>query len=112
MTISKQDLVSLPFAARTVYQRAYGAAPPDAHLDERLNGLAYRLAQWGGVYAMDERMSTPRRLSREELANGHFRHGGKELHFLDERAPILEVAVTRDCMDKAVTVLMNQAASG
>jgi hypothetical protein len=112
VSISKQDLVSLPFAARTVYQRAYGTAPPDAHLAERLNGLAYCLAQTGAVYAMDERLSAPRRLSREELASAHFRHGGKELHFLDDRAPILEIGVTRECMDKAVTALINQAASG
>ncbi len=109
--ISKQELIALPLAARTVYQHAYGVAPPQAHLAERLNGLAYRLARSGGLFAMDERMAAPRPLLPEELACGHFRNGASELHFLDERAPIFHIGVTRECMENTVIALLNQAVS-
>jgi hypothetical protein len=109
--ISKDELIPVPLAVRIVYQRAYGAAPPEAHLSERLNGLAYRLARHGRVYAIAAKGMPPRRLSREEIASGHFRHGGRELHFLDERAPLLHIGVTQDCIEKAVRALLfNQAA--
>jgi hypothetical protein len=93
--------VALAARARAVYEQAFGAALPDAHLLDRLNGLAYCLARFGRVYAIDERRPTPRRLSSEEIACGHFRLGGRELHFLDGRAPILQLAVTPECIDKA-----------
>jgi hypothetical protein len=103
LRISKQDLIAVPLAARMLYQRAYGALPPEPHLAERLNGLAYRLARIGAVYAIEPGKDAPRRLSRREIACGHFRHGGKELHFLDERAPIVDIGVTRQCLEKALT---------
>jgi hypothetical protein len=103
--ISKHELIPVALAARIVYQRAYGAAPPEAHLNDRLNGLAYCLASRGRVYAIADRGSPPRRLSRDEIASGHFRNGGKELHFLDERAPLLHIGVTQDCIEKAVKAL-------
>ncbi len=101
----------MALAARAVYEQAYGAALPDPHLLDRLNGLAYCLARFGRVYAIDERRATPRRLSAEEIACGHFRHGGKELHFLDQRAPIRHLAVTRECIDRAVKGLLAREAS-
>jgi hypothetical protein len=111
--ISKHDLVPVPLAARMVYERAYGASPPAAHLTDRLNGLAYWLARLGTMYAMDEGNCAPRRLSPRDLSSGHFRHGGGELHFLDDRSPITDIAVTQDCIEKAVNALLleNQAAS-
>jgi hypothetical protein len=108
---ARHELIPVALAARVVYQQAYGALLPDAHLLDRLNGLAYWLARFGRLYALDERRSAPRRLSREELARAHFRHGGRELHFLDERAPILHLAVTKDCIDKTVRGLLAREAS-
>jgi hypothetical protein len=108
--ISKHDLVPVPLAARMVYQRAYGASPPEVHLADRLNGLAYFLASLCRMYAIHSRRSAPRRLSRDEIACGHFRNGGKEFHFLDERAPVLHIGVTQECIEKAVNALVNQAA--
>jgi len=99
--IAKQDLIALPLAARMLYQRVYGALPPQTHLAERLNGLAYRLARTGDVYAIEPGKDAPRRLSRREIAAGHFRNGGKELHFTDERGPIVHIGVTRRCIEKA-----------
>jgi hypothetical protein len=96
----------MQLAARMLYQRAYGDAPPEAHLDERLNGLAYVLARSGGMYAMEEGRKSPRRVSRDEMASGHFRHGARELHFLDERAPLAHIGVTPACIAKAVEALL------
>jgi hypothetical protein len=102
------DLIPVALAARMVYQRAYGVSPPDAHLMERLNGLAYRLASLGGVYALDARRGSCRRLRSRELACGHFRNGGSELHFLNERAPILQLGVTKQCIEKVVDALLGR----
>jgi hypothetical protein len=102
----KPELIPVAFAARMLYEQAYGASPPDAHLIDRLNGLAYWLARYGEVYATDARRAAPRRLSPEDIARGHFRHGGSELHFLDERAPIVQLAVTRECIENAVKGLL------
>jgi len=99
---SKLDLVPVALAARMLYQRAYGMPPPQLHLAERLNSLAYTLASRGSLYAIEEGKSAPRRLRRDELACGYFRHGGEELHFLDERVPILQLAVNRDSIESAV----------
>jgi hypothetical protein len=101
-SISKHDLVPVPLAARIVYERAYGAPPPVAHLDHRLDGLAYRLASVGPLYAA---LEEPRRLSRQEIATGLFRKGGKEFHFLDERAPILHLGVTQECIERTAAAL-------
>jgi hypothetical protein len=106
----KPELIPVALAARMLYEQAYGAAPPDAHLMERLNGLAYWLARYGAVYATDARRAAPRRLSPDQIARGHFRHGGSELHFLDGRAPIVQLAVTRECIDNTVQGLLSGSA--
>jgi hypothetical protein len=104
-----KNIIPVALAARLLYERAYGASPPDAHLAERLNGLAYRLARSGRVYALEAGRSAPRRLSRDEIARGHFRHGGRELHFLDGRAPILRLGVSEDAIESALNALRNPA---
>ena len=106
MGISRRDLVSVELAARMLYQRVHGVLPPELHLAERLNGLAYRLARLGGVYAVDGKRSAPRRLSREEVAGGYFRHGARELHFLDGRAPLAAIGVTQECIEAAARALL------
>ena len=104
------DLVPVPLAARMVHLRAYGMPPPEPYLAEHLDSLAYGLAREGVLYAMAGEPA-PRRLAPEELACGYFRRGGKELHFLDERAPILEVAVTRESIERAAEVLRRSRAA-
>jgi hypothetical protein len=105
------DLVPVPLAARMVHLRAYGMPPPEPHIAEHLDSLAYGLAREGMLYAMAGGEAAPRPLAREELACGYFRHGGKELHFLDERAPILEVAVTRESIERAAEALRRSRAA-
>jgi hypothetical protein len=103
---TRLDLIPVALAARSLYERAYGTSPPDAHLLERLNGLAYRLASFGPVYAMDDRRSTSRVITDAELAAGHFTNGATELRFVDGRAPILRLAVPEHSIAKAVEALL------
>jgi hypothetical protein len=105
---TRLDLIPVALAARTVYERAYGTSPPDPHLPERLNGLAYLLASSGGLYAMDPHGASARLMSRAELAAGHFRNGATEFHFLDERAPILHLGVAADRLQEVVAALLRQ----
>ena len=105
------DLVPVPLAARMVHLRAYGMPPLEPHLTEHLDSLAYGLARQGILYAMVGGAPAPRPLAAEELACGYFRHGGKELHFLDERAPIFELAVTRESIESAADALRRSRAA-
>lgn len=107
---SLHDLVPLALAVRLVYLHAYGSPPPTAHLVDRLNGLAYSLAAFATMYAIEEATHTPRPLSRDELSVGHFRHGGKELHFLDERPPITHIGVTLVGIEKTANALLRASA--
>jgi len=105
------DLVPVPLAARMVHLRAYGMPPLEPHLTEHLDSLAYGLARQGILYAMVGGAPAPRSLAAEELACGYFRHGGKELHFLDARAPIFELAVTRESIESAADALRRSRAA-
>lgn len=109
--VSQHNLIPLALAARLLYERAHGRAPPREHLSDRLNALAYRLARLGPVYAIEAGSGAHRRLSPREIAAAHFRHGAAELHFLDERAPLVHLAVTEQCIARALAVL-DQAALG
>jgi hypothetical protein len=106
---SSHDLIVLPIAAYRVYVRAYGSAPPTAHLMHRLIGLAYSLAAVGTIFAIDGANCSPRLISREELSGGVFRHGAKELHFLDDRLPITHIGVTRESIEKTANALLSGA---
>lgn len=52
-----------------------------------------------------------RRLTQEELRSGHFRKGGRELHFIDGRAPIDNIAVPNGSVAEVVR-LLGSAVSG
>jgi hypothetical protein len=107
--MSGHDLIPLSLATRLVYLRAYGAAPPSAHLLSRLNGLAYSIAEFAAIYAMGATHEPPRQLSREELATGLFRGGGSELHFLDQRPALTLIGVTEEGIAKTVDALLASA---
>lgn len=103
--MSRHELIPIAHAARILYQRLHGVLPPELHLAERLNGLAYRLAQLGSVYALGGKRSTPRLVSPSVIAKGYFRYGAKELHFLDGRAPLATLAVPEQCIDAAARAI-------
>jgi hypothetical protein len=100
----RQDLIPLALAVRIVYLQTRGKGPA-AHVLERMNALAYRLAEIGAVYAVEGPYRLARPLSREELAAAVFRRGATELHFLDERPMLTSIAVTRESVKKTIKVI-------
>jgi hypothetical protein len=103
----RQDLMPLTLAVRIVYLQSRDSRPA-AHVTERLNAVAYSLAEVGALYAIEGRYRLARRLSREELAAGIFRHGATELHFLDDRPMLTNIAVSRESVQKTIKVIAIQ----
>jgi hypothetical protein len=108
----QDDLIPLAIAVRILYAHFHGTERPVAHVLERLNALAYSLADVGGTYAIEGEYRLARRLSREELASGVFRHGATELHFLDERPMLTRIAVSRDTVERTIQELALGRTSG
>lgn len=100
----RQDLIPLALAVRIVYLQTPNSRPA-AHVMERLDAVAYSLAEVGAIYAIVGQYRLARRLSREELAAGIFRHGATELHFLDDRPMLTNLAVTRESVKKSIKVI-------
>ena len=88
---------------RDVYRDRFQRTPSRgaAHLD----GLAYTIAELWPIYVYEGDGSTSRQLTREEVAKGLFRRGAKELHFVDGRAPIRNLAVSARVVKAAVATL-------
>ena len=103
-TISRIDLVPLPFAARMVYLLAYGVQLPAEHLSDRLNAMAYSLSRMATLYSLEG--PSTRALSAQELAAGLFRNGAEEFHFIDSRPPVRQIGVTRDDIEKTAEALL------
>jgi hypothetical protein len=100
------NLVPLPLATRHVYLCVHGYAP-NAHPQDRFNGLGQLMASLGGLYVVEGPDGAARELSREEVAAGSFRQGAASFHFRDERPAITDVRVTHDCIEKAIDALRN-----
>lgn len=100
-------LVPLPLAARRVYAHAHGDELPALHLDERLNAVAYAIAAGETIFAVLG--PTLRPLAPRELAAGFFRKGAAELHFIDERPPLVELAVPADAIERTAKALLGAA---
>jgi hypothetical protein len=99
----------LQVATRTVSERVYGDGPiPDPG---RLLGIAHAMAALVPLYACGINGEGVRRLTNRELLVGHFRFDGRELQFMDGRAPITEIAVEQSRVDEVVA-LLTSAKSG
>ena len=98
-------LVPLPSAAELLYLLVHGAPPPEAHLVERLNGLAYTLADETALFAVDGDGVRP--IPKDGLVGGFFCQGAQELQFLDERPPVRDIRVTRDGVERTAARLIN-----
>ena len=83
------NLVPLSLATRHVYLCVEGYAS-NARPKDRLNGLGRLMASLGGLYVMED--GAPRPLSRDELP----------------RASNLDVRVTHECIEKAISALRKQ----
>ena len=98
------ELVPLDLAVRTIQQRAYPERSLTAFLDEHLNGIAYAVAAL--VPLFEASSARVRAISGDELKNGYFRRGGKELHFLDNRPALLALAVTTSGVETVVRSIL------
>src|SRR3954466_12628933 len=106
--ISLHDLMPLDLAVDTIFRRFYAerlrtavSSRDCAHLD----GLAYMVAEAWPIYAYEENGNSFRRVSAEELSQALFRSGGKEIQFVDGRAPLRRLAVHTETVGAAVTML-------
>jgi hypothetical protein len=97
------ELVPLCLATRLVSARAYGSGAPMSLA--RLSGIAHTMAALVPLYARASGEGEFRRLGEEELLSGFFRKDGGELQFRDARAPLRDIAVTRQGIEEVVRVL-------
>ena len=78
---------------------------------DRLTGIAHVLAALAPLYTFDADGTNRRRLDEKELLAGNFRKGGEELHFIDGRAPIENIAVPQRAVEEVVRLLLSSRLS-
>ena len=100
----EHTLLPLPAATELLYLLVHGAPLPDEHLAERLNGLAYTLADGTVLFAVNGSGLEP--IPQDVLAGGFFRQGALELQFLDERPPVRDILVMRDGVERTAARLI------
>jgi hypothetical protein len=96
-------LVPLGLATRSISERVY--ARDSVCTAERLTGIAHVMAALAPLYTHSADGTNFRRLTEEELRAGNFRKGGGELHFIDGRPPIDNIAVPNGSMEEVVRLL-------
>lgn len=97
------ELVPLALAARSISARVY--AGDSVCTAERLTGIAHVMAALAPLYTHNAEGTSFRRLTEEELGSGNFRKGGRELHFVDGRPPIDNIAVPNRSVGEVVRLL-------
>jgi hypothetical protein len=104
-----QELVPLGLATRSISTRVY---PGESVCNpERLTGIAHVMAALAPLYTHSTDGTNIRRLMEEEIRSGNFRRDGEELHFVDGRPPIENIAVTQGSVEEVVR-LLNSAVNG
>jgi hypothetical protein len=107
--ISAHDMVPLELAVLTIFRSVYDklerGQADRARQASHLDALAYTVAALRPLYAYEADGSALRRIYGEELSNGLFRGGGKEMHFLDGRCPIRGVAVAAEHIPLVIQAL-------
>jgi hypothetical protein len=103
----RDALMPLSLATRAVHAAVY----PDTSLNtSRLLGIAHVMAALVPMYAYCPGNSRElRRLSAEELLTGSFLHGSHELHFVDGRASVVDVAVESAAVLEVIATLRTPA---
>jgi hypothetical protein len=102
------DLVPLDLAAAMIFRRVYeeqmlvGVASRDgAHID----GIAYTIAAMCPIYVYEADGRAVRQLSEQEVARGLFRNGARELHFIDGRPSVRNLAVATASIEAVLKAL-------
>ena len=97
------ELVPLGLAARSINTRVY--AGDSVCTSERLTGIAHIVAALAPLYTHSSDGTSVRQLTEQELRSGNFRKGGRELHFIDGRPPIDNIAVPERSVWEVVRLL-------
>jgi hypothetical protein len=102
-------LVPLELAVRHIFKNVYG---PVTSLD-KLNGLAMAIAALATIFQSDkESTKLPRAIPASVAFSGMFRGGGKELRFVDGRAPLLALCMKAEDVSYVIGVLQQGMTSG
>ena len=106
----RDALMPLSLATTAVHAAVYPYAAPDR---SRLLGIAHVMAALIPMYAYDPgNGQDPRRLSTQELLGGLFRHHSHELHFIDGRAAVVDVAVESVAVAQVISLLRGSTVAG
>jgi hypothetical protein len=97
------ELVPLGLATRSISARVY--AGESVCTAERLTGIAHVMAALAPLYTHSADGMSIRQLTEKELRSGNFRKGGGELHFIDGRPPIDNIAVAHRSVGEVVRLL-------
>lgn len=103
--VSLHDLMPLDLAVLTISRRVYEARSVSSRDFGHLDGLAYMIAGVWPIYVYEEHGTGFRRLTSEEISHAIFRSGGKEMRFVDGRAPLQRLAVHAETVSAAAAIL-------
>ncbi len=102
------DLVPLDLAAAMIFRKVYeermmvGVKSRDgAHID----GIAYTIAAMCPIYVYEADGRAVRKLSEQEVSRGLFRNGARELHFIDGRPSVRNLAVSTGTIEAVLSAL-------
>ena len=94
------NLVPLEVAVRCIYSAAYSDSPTT----ERLTGLAQAVIALGPVYLRGCQGDVAS-VAENDLRDALVRDCGEALHFMDGRAPLRGLFISREAMDRAIVLL-------
>jgi hypothetical protein len=104
---SAHDLVPLEIAATAIMVRVYEHRPGETvnsrELD--LDAVCYTIAMLCPIYTHDDTGGGLRMLTQDEISIGVFRRGARELHFVDGRPAVFNLAVPADKVPSIVSAI-------
>ena len=108
---SMHDLVPLDLMARSIFRKVYEerfglrvSSRQNAHLD----GLGYTIAALRPIYTYESTGQRLRPVSKQELSAGLFRHGAREMYFIDGRPTLSHLAAAADVAPAIIEALRAQ----
>jgi hypothetical protein len=101
------DLVTMAEAATIACFQLENRTQPIAQ--ETRDLYAHFLSRLVTLFAISEDRQQIRRLTRDHIAGGAFRDGGREIYFPNGRETIREVVMTRTALKAAIEVMKRAA---
>lgn len=96
------QLVPMALATRVINVKVCGRDGSPSPLSD----IAHAFAALAPVYTHNADGSAVRQITHQDLISGVFRKNGAELHFLDGRSPIVNIAVTNDAISIVTDALL------